>query len=157
MVIAALTIVNHWANRCIDSEIGMFDLCDTEMDDLWQQPFSFTGNRVMNPLKKISRSLLEKLLSKLAFHKNVWVTLLILLYIGRFVHIEFLACSWHTFESSKTRNLPAILFLCYENKGEVIKTEFNSRQPDSFVFTLNVMYMFVCKQLHSYIMLHKDT
>jgi len=71
---------------------------------------SFTGNRVMNSLKKISGSLREKLLSKLVFHKNMWVTLLIVLYIGRFVHIGFLACSQQTFESSKTRNLPAILF-----------------------------------------------
>jgi hypothetical protein len=128
MVIASLTIVNRWANRCIDSETGMFDLCDREVDDLWQQLISFTGNTVMNTLKKISRSLIQKLLSKLVFHKNMWVTLLIVLYIWIFVHIGFLACSRQTFESSKTRNLPAILFLCCENEGEVIKTEFNSSQ-----------------------------
>jgi len=59
MVIAVLAIVDHWANRCIDSEPGMFDLCDRELDDLWQQMISFTGNRVLNSLKKISRSLRE--------------------------------------------------------------------------------------------------
>jgi len=83
---------------------------------------------MLNSLKKISRSLREKLLSKLVFHKNVSVTLLIVLYIGRFVHIGFLACTRQAVESSKTRNLPTIIFLCYENEGEVIKTEFNSYQ-----------------------------
>jgi hypothetical protein len=112
MVIATLTIVNRWANRCIDSETGMFDLCDTELDDLWQQLISFTGKRVMNSLKKISGSLRGKLLSKLVFHKNAWVTLLIVLYIRRFVHTGLLACSWQTFEVSLTRNLPAVLFFC---------------------------------------------
>jgi len=82
----------------------------------------------MNSLKKISGLLREKLLSKLVFHKNAWVTLLILLYIRRSVHTGLLACSRQTFEVSKTRNLPAILFLYYENEAEVIKTEFNSSQ-----------------------------
>jgi hypothetical protein len=50
------------------------------------------------------------------------------LYIGRFVHIGLLACSRQTFSVSKTRNLPTILFLYYENEVEVIKTEFNSSQ-----------------------------
>ena len=45
-------IVRHWTNRC--SETGEFDLCDRELDDLWQQPISFTGDGWMNLLKNIA-------------------------------------------------------------------------------------------------------
>jgi len=68
----------------------------------------------VDELIKEYQRITQKLLSKLEFQKNMWVTLLIFLYIGRFVHIEFLACSRKTFYNSKTRNLPAIFFTLWE-------------------------------------------
>lgn len=50
---------------------------------------NFTGDGLVNWLKKIVWSLSDILLAKLAFYKNVWVTLLIFLNTGRFVQIGF--------------------------------------------------------------------
>jgi hypothetical protein len=86
-------IARRWAKICKDGKAGKPDLCRIDLGDLWQLPISFRGKGLMNSLKKIGRTLKEKLLSKLAFHKNVSVILLIFLDIGKFVHVGFLACS----------------------------------------------------------------
>jgi hypothetical protein len=72
----------------------------------------------VDELIKEYQQITQNLLSKLEFQKNTWIALLILMYIGRFVHTEFLACSWKTFDSAKTRNLPEFFFLHYFNEGE---------------------------------------
>lgn len=53
-----------------------------EIHNLWQPLMSFTWERLMNWLRTISKLLQEKLLSSLAFYRNVWVILLVSFNIG---------------------------------------------------------------------------
>jgi hypothetical protein len=99
-------IVRHWTNRC--SETGEFDLCDRELDDLWQQPISFTGDGWMNLLKNISWSLrncCQNWNFRRTYGSHYWYSCI----------LEDLCTlsSLHAhrrLESSKTRNLPAFFF-----------------------------------------------
>jgi len=106
----------------------------------------------VDELIKEYQQITQKLLSKLEFQKNMCVTLLILLYIGRFVHIEFLACSWKTFESAKTRNLPEIFFLHYLNEGEaflhsIVTTDETSvyLKPNVSLWSTNINITFLLR------------
>jgi hypothetical protein len=114
---------------------------------------------------EMSGSFREKLLSKLVLHKNVWVTLFIVLYIWRFVHIALGSLHAHGRLLKAQRLEICQHFFCpmttkvrLLKQNRIILNEWQSiRLHDSFVFTLNLMCMYGSKQLHSHIMLHNMT
>ena len=75
---------------------GIVDLCDKQWSG-WPvtELMSFTRKRLMNWLRTINISLIEKLLSSLAFCKNVWITLFMSFNIRRCKYDGFLTCWWY--------------------------------------------------------------
>lgn len=88
-----VSTVRHRAkNVRMANRKGLICVINKEVDDMWHQLMSFTSKRLMNWLRTIDRLLKGKLLSGLAFHRNVWVTWLMFFSIRRFVQDGFLAC-----------------------------------------------------------------
>lgn len=90
-----MNTVHHWAFQCKDGKAGK----SKEEEQRVRQPltviteFCRDGVDELIKIKKILRSVRKKLPSKLAFHKNMCVTLLIFLDVRRFLHNGFLMCS----------------------------------------------------------------
>lgn len=65
-----------------------------ESANLWEQLMTFTWEKLRNWLRRIVRSLKGKLISSLAFHKTICITLFMFFNIGMFIQGEFLVSWW---------------------------------------------------------------
>ena len=76
---------------------------NNEVDDLWQKLMSFTRKSLISWLRTMNASLKEKLLSNLAFCKNVCITLFMSFSIGGCVYDGFLTCWWYRWKHQELK------------------------------------------------------
>lgn len=87
-----VSTVCRWAKISRDCELGRANFCDKQQHGRPATATDEFHKIKVDELRTINRSLKGKLLSSLAFHRNIWVTLLIFFNIGKFVQDGFLEC-----------------------------------------------------------------